>query len=223
MYAALKGDVARVRFLIARGARLEAAMSSGPTALYLAVSEGHVDALRALLDAGASVEGSWAPLPRNARGRVPETTGPVFFLSVAASASDDRAFSVESQQPPPRFWCSPLYWAAECNRVSVVELLLERGARHDVPTDTHDNRPLYIAAKKGHADVVRLLLKAGADPSAKRAMNSESPLYAALRAARTGVSHVEVVRHLLAFGADPVRPLSLLSMISSSFPQGLHS
>ena len=66
MYAAQAGDVARLRWLIARGARLELKDWEGRTALYWASSEGRVDTVRELLLWGAVVDaednGSRSPL-----------------------------------------------------------------------------------------------------------------------------------------------------------------
>ena len=56
MYAAQAGAVARLRWLIARGARLELKDWMGRTALYWASREGRVEAVRELLARGAMVD-----------------------------------------------------------------------------------------------------------------------------------------------------------------------
>jgi hypothetical protein len=55
MYAAQAGDAARLRWLIARGAKLELKDWKGRTALYWASQEGRVEAVRELLARGAAV------------------------------------------------------------------------------------------------------------------------------------------------------------------------
>jgi hypothetical protein len=55
MYAAQAGDAARLRWLIARGARLELKDWKGRTALLWASEEGRVEAVRELLARGAAV------------------------------------------------------------------------------------------------------------------------------------------------------------------------
>ena len=55
MYAAAHGDVARVSWLLARGAPKETKNARGRTALQCASSRGHADAVRVLLAAGALV------------------------------------------------------------------------------------------------------------------------------------------------------------------------
>jgi hypothetical protein len=56
MYAAQAGDVARVIWLLARGARLELKDWLGHTALFLAALEGRVATVRELLARGAAVD-----------------------------------------------------------------------------------------------------------------------------------------------------------------------
>ena len=56
MYAAQAGDAARLRWLIARGAKLELKDWKGRTALYCASQEGRVEAVRELLARGAAVD-----------------------------------------------------------------------------------------------------------------------------------------------------------------------
>ena len=55
MHAAFRGDKARVRWLLARGARLELRDVHGKTALMWAAEGGSLAAVRALLGAGADV------------------------------------------------------------------------------------------------------------------------------------------------------------------------
>lgn len=52
--AAFGGSVAMLRLLLARGAQLEAQNRDGQTPLFEAAAEGHVEAVRALLLAGAN-------------------------------------------------------------------------------------------------------------------------------------------------------------------------
>ena len=56
MYAAQAGEVARLRWLLARGARLELKDWGGRTALYWASREGRAETVRELLQRGAVVD-----------------------------------------------------------------------------------------------------------------------------------------------------------------------
>ncbi|MEP7341640.1 MAG: sigma-70 family RNA polymerase sigma factor [Acidobacteriota bacterium] len=62
--------------------------------------------------------------------------------------------------------CStPLGWAAKFGQTGMVELLLQRGAKPNLPDDLPDlawATPLAWARKKGHADIEAHLLQAGA-------------------------------------------------------------
>ena len=56
MYASMKGDVERVRWLLARGAPMELKDNYGHTALYLAAICNRAEVARVLIAAGADVE-----------------------------------------------------------------------------------------------------------------------------------------------------------------------
>ena len=56
MYSAKIGDLARVRWLLKRGAKVNLADESQMTAVYFACTNGYFDVVRELLKAGASPE-----------------------------------------------------------------------------------------------------------------------------------------------------------------------
>ena len=60
MHAAFTGRVARLRWLLARGARLERRDVHGKTALMWAAAGGSLEAVRALADAGADVSAEYS-------------------------------------------------------------------------------------------------------------------------------------------------------------------
>jgi hypothetical protein len=62
MYAARKGDVARVEWLLKRGARLELEDSDGYTALDWACVCGHPEVVKKMLAKGGGYGASWQPL-----------------------------------------------------------------------------------------------------------------------------------------------------------------
>lgn len=87
----------------------------------------------------------------------------------------------------------PLYLACENHDVELVQLLLEKDAKPNIPTK--DNRyPLLLSCYSGYVDQVELLLKHGADPNL---LGREGlPLYVA---SKNG--HDAVIRKLLENGA----------------------
>jgi ankyrin repeat protein len=54
--------------------------------------------------------------------------------------------------------CStPLGWAAKFGQVAMVELLLARGARRNLPDDPPWATPLAWATRRGHSEIVKVL------------------------------------------------------------------
>src|SRR3990167_2656330 len=75
-----------------------------------------------------------------------------------------RLLSRGSNPNTERMYRTPLNFAAEMNRVSVVRELLLNGADVTI-TDKQGETPLHIASQSGHANVVKELLLNGADPN----------------------------------------------------------
>lgn len=87
--------------------------------------------------------------------------------------------------------------AIYAERQDLVVLLLDCGASHEKGSGEHDRPPLCAAAKQGVFEIATALLDAGA-----RVDSSDDTGYTALQYA-SGNGHEEVVRLLLAQGADP--------------------
>ena len=90
----------------------------------------------------------------------------------------------------------PLFEAANNGHTDIVGLLLDNGAKPNIPNDFGDS-PLKAAARKGHTQVVKLLIDSGADPN--RVYGHEDT--ALHDAAREGQN--DVIQMLLHIGADP--------------------
>ncbi|MBK9263618.1 MAG: ankyrin repeat domain-containing protein [Polyangiaceae bacterium] len=94
----------------------------------------------------------------------------------------------------------PLFLAVGMNHIEAVRLLLAHGADPNV-RDGEGESPLRFCAEKGYLEMARLLLHCGANKTIHEGggpagMNSLG--YAATRL------HVDMVRLLLAHGADPL-------------------
>lgn len=128
--------------------------------------------------------------------------------------------------------CAPLHYAAEADHAEVVQVLLDSGARHDLP-DAQDYTPVHWAASKGGVASLKALIRAGASvstpapatfgrpPIFNAALAGHLPVLEVLVGAGADVNqactedsksalhigsekgHVDVVRALLAHGADP--------------------
>lgn len=192
--AASNGDAVRVRESLAAGADPHAEARGGITPLLAAAYGGNVDAVRALVEAGARVNEvpngfrawTWtgAKLPL---GRQP--------LAQAASVGD-----------------TALIVAARLGHDAVVDYLLSHGANPAL-ANPHNDTPLGVAAEQGHAKIVGLILAKGVQPNEGR---SSVPSFAGgalvglkpderntplIKATQGG--HLDAARVLLEAKADP--------------------
>jgi ankyrin repeat protein len=93
----------------------------------------------------------------------------------------------------------PIHGAALTGRVSMIELLISKGARLDVWTKT-GWQPLHFACHHGQKDAAVCLLDHGADVNAC----DETGWTPLLRA--VNLKYIDIVKMLLARGADPNSP-----------------
>lgn len=131
--------------------------SRGDMSLLEAASQGDVEAITGLLDAGADVNavisGDGSPLIAAAR------EGHVHAVRLLL----DRGAGLDLGVPGDG---NPLIMAAAAGHLEIVTLLLDRGAdiEHVV---SGDENPLIQASGNGRLDVVRLLVSRGADVNAR--------------------------------------------------------
>ncbi|XP_036401237.1 ankyrin repeat domain-containing protein 50-like [Megalops cyprinoides] len=195
------GDV--VELLLSRGADPGIGDHQGQTPLTLAARQGHVRALRALLDwAGrrgaegaalvdrADSEG-WTPLRSAAWGG----HGEAVRLLLAAGAEVDGCDG-EGR--------TALRAAAWGGHEEILRTLLEHGAQVDRP-DRQGRTPLIAAAYMGHQEAVEILLEHGALVDVQDGDGRTALSVAALcvPSAAGGRGYGDVVSLLLEKGADP--------------------
>lgn len=96
---------------------------------------------------------------------------------------------------------SLVQWCAYYGDVSGMRKLMEAGV---AISDLGPNLDLNGAAFHGHWQLCEFLLESGADPNSALADTGETPLHAAL-CSRESLRHEQVLRVLLAHGADPNR------------------
>ena len=155
--AAMRGDVATVRSLIARRADVNAPQGDGMTALHWAADRGDSVLATELLRAKADVRlrtriGGYTPLHIATR-----TGNPAVVRALIAAGSDVKATTSSG--------ATPLHFAAAAGNADVVRALLAKGADPNARESNWGQTPLIFAAEYGRAPAIQALLKHGADPS----------------------------------------------------------
>ena len=156
--AADKGDTRMIQYLIEKGAEINAINKIGSTALCNAAEEGHIDAVKMLLDKGACPNmGEITPMHEAAK------QGHVEVLHLLLNRG------AEVNPEVPENGLTPLHGAAMMGRYDVAKMLLENGADHSMAS-RHGETPLMTAqfalaeyySHSGHKGVVDILRQYGA-------------------------------------------------------------
>ena len=155
--AAMRGDVATVRTLIARRADVNAAQGDGMTALHWAADRGDSVMTSELLRAKASVGartriGAYTPLHIASR-----TGNPAVVRALLAAGSDVKATTTSG--------ATALHLAAAAGNADAVRALLTKGADPNARESSWGQTPLIFAAEYNRAAAIQALMKAHADPS----------------------------------------------------------
>jgi len=153
MYATWHGDIARVRWLLARGSPRDARDVNGRTALGCSSEEGHAEVARALLAAGASVNVA------NNNGATP-----LFIASYDGRIEVARALLAAGAIVDASTFngATPLYVASQEGHVEIARTLLAAGANVNAVC-IGGFSPLHIASPRDHLETATLLLAHGAD------------------------------------------------------------
>ncbi|BAU57281.2 ankyrin 1 [Halorhodospira halochloris] len=203
---ALRGDVSRVKELLAAGADPNAevprADAAGRKVLMEVSRLGLVDTAMALIEAGAD------PQLADEHGADSLWHAAVGYISrrdraaglERGSSRDDILLALLEAGASPsggdRFEFTPLHAAAAWGSKESVQALLDAGAALE-STDRNGRTPLVFAAQFGNAQTLQELIDSGADPSAVSYIGSSVVTYARLadRLAGDGASGVaELVR-----------------------------
>ncbi|KXZ41601.1 hypothetical protein GPECTOR_372g153 [Gonium pectorale] len=158
------------------------------TPLHRAAENGHVEAVQALLQAGANTDARDST-NQNSPLYLAAQNGHVEVVKALLQAGADKYTANKA-------WWTPLHKAAEWGHTEVVQALLEAGADKDV-IDNNRSTPLHLAAEDGHNEAVQALLGAGADTRARDGASGRTPVHLA---AQNG--HVDAMQVLLGVGAN---------------------
>jgi uncharacterized protein len=155
--AAMQGNLAQLRALIAQKADVNIAQGDGMTALHWAAERGDANMAQLLLRAGAKVtpvtrNGGYTPLHVAARAG----SGAVVQALLAAGAEVGRLTTTGA---------TALHLAAQSGDVSAVQALLVRKADVNAREVAWGQTPLMFAAHADRPAAIAALLKAGANPA----------------------------------------------------------
>ncbi len=156
--AAMKGDKAAVRALIAQKADVNAPQPDGATAIHWAAYRADKEMADMLIHAGANVKVS------NREGSTPLwlacVNGDAAMIATLVNAGAD----ANEKLPLGR---SPLMIAARTGNVEAMKILVEHGADVNAKETLRGTTPLMWAADEAHADAVKFLIDHGADINAR--------------------------------------------------------
>jgi ankyrin repeat protein len=160
--AAMKGDLAKVRSLIATGANVSAQQGDGMSALHWAADRGDTAIVSALIKAKANLKtttriNAYTPLHVAAKAG----HGAVIQMLLAAGADAKATTSAG---------VTPLHLASGSGTVEGVTALLDRGADPNARDPELGQTPLVYAASANRPMAITTLVKRGADPSIKTRM-----------------------------------------------------
>jgi ankyrin repeat protein len=181
----MAGELTRV--LLAAGAPVDGPPGRRETPLITAASYGEPEMARALIEAGADLEATGVAVPggtalshavafgNSAVVDVLVAAGAVVHdLAEAAGAGDVGGWLAPDTPAAGRV--RALRAAAVCERLSVIDLLLEAGTPVDAETDDSGPTALHWAAYEGKPRAVRHLLARGADPNRREREHGSTPL-----------------------------------------------
>ena len=184
---ARKGDVAKIRALLAAGANPNAVDEKGRTALMGAAYKGNAEIAKALLDAGANPNAAKnnkdTALMYAAGGEYSEVAKMLLDAGANPNAVNDEGGTA-------------LVWAVEQGYSEIAKMLLDAGANPSAAQNDGWTALMWVA-HEGYSEIAKMLLDAGANPDAVRDDGWVALMLAA------GKGHAEITEALLADSANP--------------------
>ena len=182
--AAMKGDQASVRSLIAQKADVNAPQADGATAIQWAAFRNDLAMADLLIAAGANVK------TPNREGATPLYLASIYGSPAMIEKLLKAAADPNERGPQEE---TPLMLASRTGNLDAMQVLLDHKAEVNAKEKLRGTTALMWAVDQGHSDAVKLLIKHGADVSA--ATNPDS------RNARNNLADTVTQRLNSSFGA----------------------
>ena len=191
--AARKGDLDKVRALIAGGADLSELDKAVGAALHWAAARGHLEVAGELIEAGADPNQEAHAPDRLTALHLASSSGHLALVELLVQAGA----SLEAGEGSVG---TPLHLAAQADRADVVLFLLEAGADPAAKTTegAYGIYPLHLAAAAGATNALSALLDHGFPVNAANEATGVTALHLAVFQAQP-----EAATLLLEAGADP--------------------
>jgi uncharacterized protein len=156
--AAMRGDTAAVRALVAQRADVNAPQADGATALHWAAYRSDQELAGVLIRAGA-----------NASAASREGATPLWLASVNGDAAMIAALIAGGANPNEHLPLgrTPLMLASRTGNVEAMKVLIDKGADVNAKETLRGTTPLMWAADEAHPEAVKLLIERGADVKAR--------------------------------------------------------
>ena len=156
--AAMRGDVAAVRKLIAAHADVNATQPDGATAIQWAAYRQDKAMADLLIKAGANVKAA------NREGSTP-----LWLACINGDAAMIERLIAAGANPNEKLPLgrTPLMIASRTGSVDAMKVLIEHGADVNAKEEERGTTPLMWAADEGHAPALQLLIKNGANLNAR--------------------------------------------------------
>jgi ankyrin repeat protein len=162
--AAMDGDMAKVRSLIASGTDVNQAQGDGMTALHWAAERGDAAMTNALLAAKASVKattsiGAYTPLHIAAK-----SGNPAVVTALLKAGADAKAATTTG--------ATAMHFSAASGDTASIIALADKGGDLNAKEGEWSQTPLVFASATGRTAAVRTLIRRGADVGAKTKMEN---------------------------------------------------
>ncbi len=151
------GDVRAISLFLAAGIDPASRDEQGRTALWIAVSQKNLDALKALIAGGVKPTGASAPVMEYGKTIVAEAVdgGELAIVRALVEAGADVKTGND-------YGMTPLHEAARTGTAELVQLLLKAGADPNAaPSGAH---VLFMPVQEDRLEIVELLLRSGSTP-----------------------------------------------------------